>query len=91
MSRSFDEKLQELHQRYSGLTMEERRELMDKIKHKNLLKYRKMERMKHDLLRMEAKRTQLEMEDNQKELSDCESRILEKKEAFLKLIHDQVK
>lgn len=91
MSKNFDEKLRELHTRYSAMTMEERRELMDKLKHKNILKYRKMERIKHDLLRMEAKRTQLEMEDNQKELVECESRILEKKEAFLKLIHDKVK
>lgn len=87
MSRSFDEKLAQLHEKYAALTMEERRELLEQIKHKNVLKYRKLERMKHDLLRMEARRAQLSLEDDPEELAAFEEKILEKKAAFLKILH----
>lgn len=87
MSRSFDEKLAQLHAQYTSMTMEERRELLEEIKHKNLLKYRKLERMKHDLLRMEARRVQLSLEDDPEELAAFEEKILEKKAAFLKSLH----
>ncbi|WP_122645201.1 hypothetical protein [Enterococcus mediterraneensis] len=84
MTEKFEEKMRLLHQDYGQLTPEERRRLLEGIRRKNILAFRKLERLKHELLRMETKRVQLRLAGNEKELQLLEARILRKKEEFLR-------
>ncbi len=48
--------------------------------------YRQLERLKHDLLRLESKRVQCELEGNAIQVEAVENKILKKKEQFLKVL-----
>jgi len=72
MRKSFEEQKKLLHDRYGAFSMEDRRQILCKLRKKNIIMYRQLERLKHDLLRLESKRVQ------------CE--ILKKKEQFLKVL-----
>lgn len=82
MTENFEEKMRLLHQEYGHYTVEERRRLLEEMRRKNILTFRKIERLKHDLLRLEAKRAQLRLSGNEKELALLEKRMLEKKKYF---------
>ncbi len=86
MTTEFEERMKALHKEFDNLSPEERKAVKQKIKKINLLTSRKLERMKHDLLRMETKRAQLSLDGQSKELSDLEDRIISKKREFLKLL-----
>ncbi len=49
---------------------------------KKILMYRQLERLKHDLLRLESKRVQCELEGNQTQVEVVETKILKKKNNF---------
>ncbi len=86
MTTEFEERMKALHQEFEKLSPEERKIVKQKIKKVNVLTSRKLERMKHDLLRMETKRAQLSLDDDPKELAELEDRIINKKREFLKLL-----
>lgn len=86
MTLGFEERKQQLHDKYCELTLEERRQLKERIKRKNVLLFFRLERMKHDLLRLEAKRAQLESEGKESELNQTEEKILVRKEEFLNIM-----
>lgn len=86
MTTEFEERMKELHKEFDNLSPEERKAVKQKIKRINVLTSRKLERMKHDLLRMETKRAQLSLDGESKEMSDLEDRIISKKREFLKLL-----
>ena len=84
MTTEFEERMKELHKEFENLSPEERKAVKQKIKRINVLTSRKLERMKHDLLRMETKRAQLSLDGESQELSELEDRIINKKREFLK-------
>lgn len=86
MTTEFEERMKALHKEFENLSPEERKAVKQKIKRINVLTSRKLERMKHDLLRMETKRAQLSLDGDSKELSELEDRIISKKREFLKLL-----
>lgn len=86
MTTEFDERMRNLHAQYLDCSPEERKFIKQYMKKNNLLLYRKTERMKHDLLRMEAKRAQLSLDGESKELTELEKRIVDKKTEFLKIL-----
>ncbi|MBU5366413.1 hypothetical protein KQI33_13605 [Enterococcus devriesei] len=85
MTTEFEERMKALHKEFENLSPEERKAVKQKIKRVNVLTARKLERMKHQLLRMETKRAQLSLDDDPEELSELEDRIIVKKREFLKL------
>lgn len=87
MTKEFEEHLREIHEKYGRMSVEQRRQALGQIKHRNIFAYHKLERIKHDLLRMETRRAQLELEDDPKQLADLEAKILGRKELFLKLLN----
>lgn len=86
MSTEFGERMRQLHDEYLNCSPEERKLIKQHMKKNNVLLYRKTERMKHDLLRMEAKRAQLSLDEDSKELAELEKRIIDKKTEFLKIL-----
>ena len=83
MRESFEQQKKLLHDRYGALSMDDRRQILCKLRKRNILMYRQLERLKHDLLRLESKRVQCELEGNQ---TQVETKILKKKEQFLKML-----
>ncbi len=53
-----------------------------KLRKKNIIMYRQLERLKHDLLRLESKRVQCELEGNNVQAEVVENKILKKKNNF---------
>ncbi len=86
MSRNFEDRLRLIREKYGSLTVEERRQLLNKIKRRNIFAFHKLERIKHELLRLETRRAQLE--DDPAQLAELEEKILARKEAFFKLLRD---
>lgn len=87
MTTEFEMKLQKLHEQYGNLTIEERKALKEFLKKRYPLTFRRAEALKHDILRLETKRCQLELDpDYVADLTEVERKVLEKKEAFLKIL-----
>lgn len=86
MSKNFEEKMRLIREKYGSLTVEERRQVLSKIKRRNIFAFRKLERIKHELLRLESRRAQLEEDPVQ--LAELEEKILARKETFFKLLRD---
>ena len=51
MSKDFETQMNLLRVKYGSLTMAERRRILERVRRKNLFSYRKLERLKHELLR----------------------------------------
>ena len=64
MRESFEQQKKLLYDRYGVFSMEDRRQILCKLRKRNILMYRQLERLKHDLLRLESKRVQCELEGN---------------------------
>ncbi len=86
MRTDFEEGKRLLYEQYDVCTMEERRRILCHLRRKNVLLYRQLERVKHDLLRLESKRVQLELAGNEQQVVVIEKKILKKKEQFLKAL-----
>ncbi|WP_165005874.1 MULTISPECIES: hypothetical protein [unclassified Enterococcus] len=86
MRENFEERKKMLHDRYGAISMEDRRQILCKLRKRNILMYRQLERLKHDLLRLESKRVQCELEGNLAQTEAVENKILKKKEQFLKVL-----
>ena len=84
MRESFEQQKKLL--RDGALSMDDRRQILCKLRKRNILMYRQLERLKHDLLRLESKRVQCELEGNQTQVEVVETKILKKKEQFLKML-----
>ena len=78
MRKSFEEQKKLLHDRYGAFSMEDRRQILCKLRKKNIIMYRQLERLKHDLLRLESKRVQCELEGNNVQAEVVENKILKK-------------
>ena len=90
MHKEIEERLAELREKYKELPPEKKAEWEHHIKKKNFLNYRKIEHIKSDLLRLEARRAQLELCDKEKELSIIEKKINCKKEKLLRYLGKQI-
>lgn len=89
MTTEFELKLKKLHEQYGNLTLGERKAMKECLKKRYPLTFRKTENLKHDILRLETKRCQLELDPTHyQELAEVEKRVLEKKEAFFKLLNE---
>lgn len=86
MRKSFEVQKKLLQARYGTFTVEDRRQILCKLRKRNILMYRQLERLKHDLLRLESKRVQCELEGNAVQAEAVENKILKKKEQFLKVL-----
>ena len=86
MRESFEQQKKLLYDRYGVFSMEDRRQIRCKLRKRNILMYRQLERLKHDLLRLEYKRVQCELEGNAIQVEAVENKILKKKEQFLKVL-----
>lgn len=84
MNKDFEQRVTDLQDKYRELPTEKKAELEHHVKKKNFLNYKKIELIKKDLLRLEAKRAQLELCDRSKELACVEQKIHLKKEKLLK-------
>lgn len=81
----FEEKLKALRARYDQMDPETRRRLLQKVQQDRWLSFRS-ERLKQELLRLEAKRAQLSFGADEKQLHQIEARILQKKEQFFQML-----
>ncbi len=54
MRESFEQQKKLLYDRYGVFSMEDRRQILCKLRKRNILMYRQLERLKHDLLRLES-------------------------------------
>lgn len=79
---------QEIMQKLADFSPAERRGIREYLQKKNPLLLHKIDRIKHELLRLESRRIQLEIEKNEVELRQLEEKILLKKELFLKILVD---
>lgn len=87
MTINFDEKMRQLHEEFGGISPEEKKELKLRLKKNNLLAFRKIEKIKHDLLRLEAKRGQLCCTvSHDAEIQELEDKIIQKKREFLTIL-----
>lgn len=86
MRESFEQQKKLLYDRYGVFSMEDRRQILCKLRKRNILMYRQLERLKHDLLRLESKRVQCKLEGNAIQVEAVENKILKKKEQFLKVL-----
>ncbi|WP_084387059.1 hypothetical protein [Enterococcus rivorum] len=90
LDKEFEQRLADLKEKYCELPSEKKAEIERHIKKKNFLNYKKIELIKKDLLRLEAKRAQLELCDRNKERNQVEEKIRLKKEKLLKCITKQI-
>lgn len=81
----FEEKLNALRARYDQMDPETRRRLLQKVQQDRWLSFRS-ERLKQELLRLEAKRAQLSFGADEKQMRQIEARILQKKEQFFQML-----
>ncbi|MFV0557228.1 MAG: AAA family ATPase [Enterococcus sp.] len=86
MSEEFEEQKLQLQLTYADLTIEKRQELLSWLKEEKPRSFAKLEKIKHSCLLLEARRAQLEIEENTIELRAVERKLLERKETFLQLL-----
>lgn len=86
MTKDFEARLSALKEQYKQLTPEELKNKKNELKHGNPLLYYRCQRAKHELLRLEAKRTQMQIDGNNTELTEVEDKILEKKKNWLETL-----
>ncbi|MGM9903867.1 hypothetical protein A5844_000359 [Enterococcus sp. 10A9_DIV0425] len=86
MRESFETQKKLLYDRYGTFTVEDRRQILCKLRKRNILLYRQLERLKHDLLRLESRRVQCELDGKSAQAEVVESKILKKKEQYLKAL-----
>lgn len=84
MSKEFEARVRQLQEKYGVILPEERKQIRLYLKKHNLRLYRSLEHLKHELLRLETKRAQLD--DDAKEMPEIENKILKKREEFIKLL-----
>lgn len=92
MTKDFEARISALKSQYKELTVltpDEQNAKKIELKRRSPLLYRRCQRAKHDLLRLEAKRTQYQLENNQAQLSEVEDKILEKKKQWLDMIYGE--
>lgn len=92
MTKDFEARISALKSQYKELTVltpEEQNARKLELKRNSPLTYRRCQRAKHDLLRLEAKRTQFQIDGNREQLSEVEDKILEKKKHWLDMIYGQ--
>lgn len=86
MSKEFEECIAELKKKYQALPEEKKQKFADHAQKRNFLRYKKIELIKGELLRMEARRAQLELCDRGNELEELEKKIIHKKQKLLKCL-----
>ncbi|MFV0560880.1 MAG: hypothetical protein ACK5NA_09200 [Enterococcus sp.] len=86
MRDNFEERIKVLHTQYGTFSMEDRRRILCHLRKKNVLLYYQLGRLKHEMLRLESKRVQLELEENNKQCKVVEDKILKKKEKYLSVL-----
>ncbi|AUB52362.1 MULTISPECIES: hypothetical protein [Enterococcus] len=86
MRESFEEQKKRLVEHYGTFSMEDRRQILCKLRKRNILMYRQLGRLKHELLRLESKRVQCELDGRVTQAEVVENKILKKKEQYLKVL-----
>lgn len=86
MTKDFEARISALKEQYKQLTPEELKNKKTELKQRSPLLYRRCQRAKHDLLRLEAKRTQIQIDGNSQQLTEIEDKILEKKKNWLEAV-----
>jgi len=87
VSKEFEERIAELKLKYQALPEAKKQDLKEHAQKRNFLRYRKIERIKSELLRLEARRAQLELCERGLELAELEKKIILKKEKLLRCIN----
>ncbi|MGX7139087.1 hypothetical protein RV15_GL002374 [Enterococcus silesiacus] len=90
MNKEIEQRIAELREKYKALPPEKKAEWEHHIKKRNFLNYKKIELIKSELLRLEARRAQLELCDREKELGLIEKKITCKKEKLLRYLGKQL-
>lgn len=90
MYKDVEQRIAELREKYQDLSPEKKAEWEKHIKKKNFLNYKKIELIKLELLRLEARRAQLELCDKEKEMDLVEKKINCKKEKLLRYLGKQM-
>lgn len=90
VNKEIEQRIAELREKYKELPPEKKAEWEHHIKKRNFLNYKKIELIKSELLRLEARRAQLELCDKEKELGLIEKKISYKKEKLLRCLGKQL-
>lgn len=90
MSDELEQRIAKLKEQYTLLPCEKKIEFKQKLKKRNFLNYKKIELIKAELLRLEAKRAQMELCEKEKDLALIEEKIRCKKEKLLSYLDRQV-
>ena len=89
MTKEFKERIMELKKQYPELSLDEKKERRKLLKKRNKFAYHRCEMMRHDILRLEAKRSQLLLEGHEVQVAEIEDKILEKKGQWLKTFYNK--
>ncbi len=81
MSEEFEKCVADLKKKYQAIPEEKRQHFAERMQKKNFLRYKKI---KGELLRLEARRAQLELCERSSELEEVEKKIILKKKKLLK-------
>jgi hypothetical protein len=90
VNKEIDQRIAELKEKYKTLPPEKKAAWERHIKRRSFLDYKKIELIKSDLLRLEARRAQLELCDKNKDLKLIEKKINCKKEKLLRYLGKQI-
>lgn len=90
VNKDVEQRIAELREKYQDISPEKKAEWEKHIKKRNFLNYKKIELVKLELLRLEARRAQLELCDKEKELDLIEKKINCKKEKLLRYLSKQI-
>ncbi|MBL1230775.1 hypothetical protein IW492_16220 [Enterococcus sp. BWB1-3] len=90
MTKEFKERIIKLKNQYPELSLEEKKEQKKLLKKRNKIAYHRCEMMRHEILRLEAKRSQLLLEGNEEQVAEIEDKILEKKGQWLKIFYTKL-
>ena len=84
VSEEFEKCVADLKKKYQAIPEEKRQHFAERMQKKNFLRYKKIELIKGELLRLEARRAQLELCERSSELEEVEKKIILKKKKLLK-------
>lgn len=90
VNKDMEQRIAEMREKYQSLSPEKKAEWERHIKKRNFLNYKKIELIKLEILRLEARRAQLELCDRGKELGVVEKKINCKKEKLLRCLGKQI-
>lgn len=86
VDKEIEKRIAELKKQYQALPQGKKEEIKNDLKRRNFIDYKKVEMIKAELLRLEAKRANLELCEQNQKLTNLEKKIQHKKEKLAKCL-----